>query len=78
MYLSGATVDAEEKELFIQWMRKVVNKDASYAVLAVATRLMLDQNDLQAAKKYAEWGLVKARLLKKDGSYFQSMLTKTS
>ncbi|AOM77782.1 thioredoxin family protein [Pedobacter steynii] len=78
MYLSGTTVDAEEKELFIQWMRKVVNRHSSYAVLSAATRLMLAQNDRQATKKYAEWGLAKARLLKKDESYFQNMLTKAS
>jgi len=74
MYLNGPTVDAEEKELFVKWMEKVVNMDASYSVLAAATRLMLAQNDKEAAKKYAEWGLIKARLLKKDGTYFQNAL----
>jgi thioredoxin-related protein len=74
MYLTGPAVDAEEKELFVKWMKKVVNMDASYSVLAVAVRLTLEQNDKEAAKKYAEWGLIKARLLKKDLTYFQSSL----
>lgn len=74
MYLNGPTVDAEEKELFVKWMKKVVNMDASYSVLAAATRLMVEQNDKEAAKKYAEWGSVKARLLKKDGTYFRNAL----
>lgn len=74
MYLIGPAVDAEEKELFVKWMKKVVNVDASYSVLAVAVRLMLEQNDKEAAKKYAEWGVIKARLLKKDGTYFQNAL----
>lgn len=74
MYLTAPTVDAEEKELFVQWMKKVVHMDASYSVLAAATRLMLEQNDQQTAKKYAEWGLLKARLLNKDRTYFQHVL----
>jgi thioredoxin-related protein len=74
MYLNGPAVDAEEKELFVKWMEKVVNMDASYSVLAAATRLMLEQNNKEAAKKYAEWGSVKARLLKKDGTYFRNAL----
>lgn len=74
MYLTGPAVDAEEKELFVKWMKKVVNMDASYSVLAVAVRLMLEQNDKEAAKKYAEWGSIKAGLLKKDGAYFQNAL----
>lgn len=74
MYLNGPTVDAEEKELFVKWMEKVVNMDASYSVLAAATRLMVEQNDKEAAKKYAEWGSIKARLLKKDGAYFRNVL----
>jgi hypothetical protein len=55
-------------------MEKVVNMDASYSVLAAATRLMVEQNDKEAAKKYAEWGSIKARLLKKDGAYFRNVL----
>ncbi|WP_342329605.1 thioredoxin fold domain-containing protein [Pedobacter sp. FW305-3-2-15-E-R2A2] len=74
MYLNGPTVDAEEKELFVKWMEKVVNMDASYSVLAAATRLMVEQNDKEAAKKYAEWGSIKARLLKKDGAHFRNVL----
>lgn len=74
MYLNGPTVDAEEKELFVKWMEKVVNMDASYSVLAAATRLMVEQNDKEAAKKYAEWGSIKARLLKKNGAYFRNVL----
>ncbi|WP_159441116.1 thioredoxin family protein [Pedobacter caeni] len=78
MYLYGPNVDAEEKKLFVQWMKKVVNKDTSSSVLATAARLMLDQNDQQAAKKYAEWGLIKSRLLKKSTSYFEEILAKGS
>ncbi len=73
-HLNGPKVDAEEKRLFCEWMKQVVSAGSGYEMLTIATRLMLAQNDLEQAKRYAKWGLNKSVLLQKDGSYFQGVL----
>ncbi|WP_207535999.1 thioredoxin family protein [Desertivirga arenae] len=72
--LSGPAVDAEEKMLYSEWMRKVVKESSSYEVLTIAAKLMNDQGNTEQAKTYAKWGLAKSQLLKKDSGFFKGIL----
>jgi thioredoxin-related protein len=74
MYLRMPSVDAEEKKLFANWMQLVVKENSGYEVLVTATSLMKEQNDLVTAKRYASWGLAKAKAINKDPKFFQSYL----
>jgi len=74
MYLSLPDVDAEEKKLYAEWMKLVVQENSSYAVLASATSIMKNQEDMLQAKRYARWGLKKAALINKSDKMFQSVL----
>ncbi|MDR6783988.1 thioredoxin-related protein [Pedobacter africanus] len=74
MYLHGADVDEEEKQLFGDWMIKVVSEKSPYSVLATAASMMKKQNDPEKAKKYASWGIEKGKLINKPTKYFEELM----
>lgn len=74
MYLYGADVDEEEKQLFGDWMIKVVSEKSPYTVLGTAARMMKQQNDPEKAKLYASWGIKKAKVLNKPTKYFEELM----
>ncbi|MNL32840.1 hypothetical protein D3C87_1547160 [compost metagenome] len=74
MYLHGADVDEEEKQLFGDWMIKVVTEKSRYSVLATAASMMKKQNDPEKASQYARWGIQKGKLINKPTKYFEDLL----
>ncbi|SMC64758.1 thioredoxin family protein [Pedobacter africanus] len=74
MYLYGDGIDEEEKQLFADWMVKVVSEKSPYSVLGTAAGMMKAQNDPERARLYAEWGIRKAKALNKPTKHFDSIL----
>lgn len=73
-FLYGSNVDEEDKQLFGDWVIKVVSEKSSYPVLAMAASLMKKQNDPETAKLYASWGIKKAKALNKPTKYFEDIM----
>lgn len=74
MYLKSPADDAEGNKLFANWMQLVVTENSGTEVLSTAARIMKGQNEPEKAKKYAAWGVKKAKLINKDSKYFESFL----
>lgn len=74
MYLKSPDEDPEGNKLFATWLQLVVTEKSGNDVLSTAARIMKGQNELEKAKKYAEWGIKKARLNNKSTKYYESFL----
>lgn len=74
MYLKSPAEDPEGNKLFANWMQLVVSENSGTEVLSTAARIMKERNEPEKAKKYAAWGLKKAKLINKDQKYFESFL----
>jgi len=74
MYLKSPAEDEEGNKLFANWMQLVVSENSGTDVLSTAVRIMKGQNELEKARKYATWGIKKAKLNNKSTKYYESFL----
>lgn len=74
MRMTQPGADREAVTLYIQWMKKVLDKYSSQDALMSAAYLLIQQDDKRSARVYAHWALQKAQLNHRDTSAIEEVL----
>ncbi|HWW37828.1 thioredoxin family protein [Pedobacter sp.] len=63
-YLARNIRSEQERKVFGEWLKLVINKDSGSEVLSIAASTMTGLGDMKTAKEYGDWAAKKRELLK--------------